>query len=25
VRGKFSTQNNGKDGLFFKIEDARVD
>lgn len=25
IRGKFSTQNNGKDGLFFKIEDARVD
>lgn len=25
VRGTFSTQNNGKDGLFFKIEDARVD
>lgn len=25
VRGKFSTQNNGKDGLFFKLEDADVD
>jgi hypothetical protein len=25
VRGKFSTQNNGKEGLFFRIEDADVD
>ena len=25
VRGKFSTQNNGKDGLFFKLDDADVD